>query len=197
MSLLTTLIGIPMCPGSRTSARCLLPGDEPALPDVPARHCALPVPGPSPPRLRALATGRSRATASRATGASASCSSSGGVRSAAATCASVWAPSRRSSRRPSCPTVVSRSAPLASPASVSCRWLDDDPYPRAEVEEWAEPSPTPDLDAMHRENLAAAPSCARDEGGAEGDGGARDDRARARSRARGVPSGRGRAPRSG
>ena len=24
------------------------------------------------------------------------------------------------------------------------QWLDDDPYPRAEVEEWAEPAPTPD-----------------------------------------------------
>ncbi len=34
------------------------------------------------------------------------------------------------------------------------QWLDDDPYPRAEVEEWAEPSPTPDLDAMHRDNVA-------------------------------------------
>src|SRR3954453_8497411 len=27
------------------------------------------------------------------------------------------------------------------------QWLDDDPYPRAEVEEWADPAPTDDLEA--------------------------------------------------
>jgi Lon protease-like protein len=27
------------------------------------------------------------------------------------------------------------------------RWLDDDPYPRAEVEDWADPGPTDDLEA--------------------------------------------------
>ena len=27
------------------------------------------------------------------------------------------------------------------------RWLEDDPYPRAEVEDWPDPAPRPDLDA--------------------------------------------------
>jgi len=34
------------------------------------------------------------------------------------------------------------------------RWLDDDPYPRAEVEDWDDPEPTPDLDARVAEGTA-------------------------------------------
>lgn len=32
-------------------------------------------------------------------------------------------------------------------------WLDDDPYPRAEVEVWADPPPTDMLGATHQENV--------------------------------------------
>lgn len=34
------------------------------------------------------------------------------------------------------------------------QWLEDDPYPRAEVEPWPDPSPTGALDEMHRDNVA-------------------------------------------
>jgi Lon protease-like protein len=34
------------------------------------------------------------------------------------------------------------------------RWLEDDPYPRADVEPWPDPIPTPALGELHRENVA-------------------------------------------
>ena len=34
------------------------------------------------------------------------------------------------------------------------RWLQDDPYPRAEVESWADPLATNALDEIHRENVS-------------------------------------------
>ena len=34
------------------------------------------------------------------------------------------------------------------------RWLDDDPYPRAEVERWPDPAPTDSLAATHADNVA-------------------------------------------
>ena len=67
------------------------------------------------------------------------------------------APSPASSRRRSCPTAAGRSAPSGPAGSGSREWLADDPYPRAEVEDWPDPSrPTADGRARPRGRAVSA-----------------------------------------